>query len=423
VVAITSPISGATFSAPAALGITAGATSSGTVAISKVDFFLGGNAVGTTTAAPYTMTLTNVQAGSYSLTARATDSTGLSTTSSAIPITINAGSGQAYGQDTRAPSGCVFKRTISGDQYRHVSRDALGAGRILRRAVADSGVNPGALRGQFTALVRQRAEVAVDDHSQQCSPYTGNQQIGLRRPGEWTFPNGTVFVKHFDLGIDDTNPAIKKRLETRFLIRGSDGYVYGLTYKWRADNSDADLLSASGSDENITIATATGTRTQVWHYPSQSECLTCHTVAAGGVLGIKTRQLNGNLTYPGTSVADNQLRTLNHLGLLNPVIQESAIAGYSALVNVNDTTSTLDNRFRSYIDSNCSNCHRPGGVNVQVDARYDTPLSSQHIINAAVTTNLGITGAKVVVPQDTSALHSLPACQPAGLQQDAAAGA
>lgn len=85
--------------------------------------------------------------------------------------------------------------------------------------------------------------------------YAATERISFKPQGEWTFPAGSVFVKHFDLAVSEQNPALKKRLETRFLVRDTSGGVYGITYKWRPDHSDADLLSSSLSEDlSITLA-------------------------------------------------------------------------------------------------------------------------------------------------------------------------
>jgi hypothetical protein len=71
------------------LQASASASSSGK-SIAQVEFFAGAAPIGTVTAAPYTFSWTNVAAGSYSLTARATDNLGAMATSAPVTIVVNA---------------------------------------------------------------------------------------------------------------------------------------------------------------------------------------------------------------------------------------------------------------------------------------------------------------------------------------------
>ena len=227
-----------------------------------------------------------------------------------------------------------------------------------------------------------------------------NTKIHFTPTGEWTFPAGTVFVKTFQLPVDDRNPKILRRLETRLLVRDTNGYVYGASYKWRADGSDADLVNA-GTNENIQIKTATGIRVLNWFYPGRQDCLTCHTYVSGGVLGVKTRQLDGDFKYPN-GVTDNQLRAWNHAGLFDATLDEKEIPQFAKLVSITNSAAPLELRVRSYLDSNCSQCHRPGGAEAFFDARSDTPLEKQNLINGPIADPLGISGAKIIVPGDTN---------------------
>ena len=226
------------------------------------------------------------------------------------------------------------------------------------------------------------------------------EKIGFAPTGEWTFPAGTVFVKTFELPTDAAHPAIQRRLETRLLVRDSNGGVYGVLYKWRADNSDADLLNSSLT-EDIPIEAADGaTHTQAWYYPSRQNCLECHNARAGGVLGLKTRQLNHDFTYPTTGITDNELRTWNHLGLFAPAFKESDLATFAKLAAPDDTTRSIEDRARSYLDANCSQCHRPGGTVANFDARYDTPLDQQGIVDGRVLIDERIDRSRVIAPHD-----------------------
>jgi RHS repeat-associated protein len=88
VVELTAPEPGASFVAPATIELAAEASDpDGTV--TKVEFFSGSTLVGTATTAPYTATWSNVAAGSYTLTAKATDNGGASTTSAPVSIAVS----------------------------------------------------------------------------------------------------------------------------------------------------------------------------------------------------------------------------------------------------------------------------------------------------------------------------------------------
>ncbi len=398
VVVITGPTNGANFTAGGAVTIAANAAAQYN-RIGGVSFYGNNSLLGTVTNSPYTLTATNLAAGAYALTAVVSDASGITGTSAPVNVTITAGSGQPYGVVARAVTPAYFNLpgSIAGSLPPTLSQVGVFT------TTASLTPAPGLVPYQpNTALWSDGASklrwLAV--------PYRGGaitpeQQITFTPTGEWDFPTGTVFVKHFDLTTDETNPAVPlRRLETRLLVRDPNGAVYGITYKWRPDNSDADLLTASLT-ENILITNATGVRTQLWYYPSPTDCLTCHTPAANYVLGVKTRQLNGDLAYAPSGVTDNQLRTLNHLGLLNPALDEGAIPALSRMVAVTNAGSPLVDRVRSYLDANCAQCHRPGGAGGTFDARYDTPLTNQNIINGAVVRGtLGADNARVVAPED-----------------------
>jgi mono/diheme cytochrome c family protein len=190
-----------------------------------------------------------------------------------------------------------------------------------------------------------------------------------------------------------------RRLETRLLVRNNRGGVYGVVYKWRPDLSDADLLPGSAT-EKIPIRRADGSSSdQTWYFPSRKDCLTCHTARANGVLGVKTRQMNRDLTYPG-GVTDNELRAWSHVGLFDTQLSDAQIEQLPKLAAADDHSRSLEDRARSYLDANCAQCHRPGGTIASFDARYDTPLAQQGLIDGPLVYDLQIDHSRVVAPHD-----------------------
>lgn len=397
-VVLSSPTNNSSYMANASVTISANAGAPYNP-ISKVDFYANNNQfLGSVSNAPYTVTATGLIAGGYTLTAIATDGSGLMSTSAPVHITVTSGSGQPYGLTTRGVTPAFFNMptTFNGSLPQLLSQTGVfgdTTGMTPANGLISCQPNvplwsDGALKIRYLGVPYNGGIVTPD------------QQIAFAPTGTWTFPAGTVFVKTFELQTNENDTNSILRLETRLLVRDINGGVYGVTYKWRPDNSDADLLTNS-LNQDIPITTATGTRTQTWYYPSPTDCLTCHTPAANYVLGVNTRQLNANLIYPSTGVADNELRTLNRLGLLNPAFSEASISNFEKLSALTDQTASLEERARSYLDANCAQCHQqPGGTGPTFDARYDIPLANQKITNYPATFPLGYDHANIVTPED-----------------------
>ena len=87
-VSITSPANNATFNAPATITVNAAASDAdGT--ISNVKFYIGSTYLKTVNTAPYSYTISNLAAGTYYITAKATDNSGAQTTSAAVKVIVN----------------------------------------------------------------------------------------------------------------------------------------------------------------------------------------------------------------------------------------------------------------------------------------------------------------------------------------------
>ena len=399
-ISFVAPPDDAAFTASASVTIGAEANSAFNK-IASVEFFANNKSLGTlsrSTYAPvYALTVTGLAEGRYALTSVAMDGNGLSSTSAPVHITVAPASGVAYGMTSRLSVAPFLKmpvtfsdavpRLLSGTGVFSDTANRAPATGLIPYALNVPMWSDGAVESLFMA-VPNRGDII-----------TPEQQLRFRPTGPWKFPDGTVFIKNLDLVVDETHPAApRRRLETQILVRDNSGAVYGATYKWRLDNSDAEMITA-GTTENIAITNSTGIRTQAWYYASPADCLTCHTPGAGYVLGINTRQLNGNFTYPSTGNKDNQIRTWNRLGVFSPGIDEAKIPNFTKLAALMDTNASVADRARSYLDVNCSQCHRPGGVG-NYDAQYETPLATAHIIDVPAAVTLGLNDARIVKPGD-----------------------
>jgi uncharacterized repeat protein (TIGR03806 family) len=331
------------------------------------------------------------------VTAVASDTTGLVSTSKPVIINVNSGTGSAYGLTSYPATPAFFNMPP-------VFAGPLPAQLSLTGVFSDTpSMTPVANMIPYTPNVTLWSDgaqkVRYFSIPNSGAPYTPAEQIAFASTGMWSFPAGTIFVKTFELQTNQSDPNSLRRLETRLLVRDTNGAVYGVTYKWRPDYSDADLLTTNLT-ESIPITTPTGVTNQSWYYPSPSDCLQCHTAVANYVLGLSTRQLNNTITYPN-GVTDNELRAINRTGLFNPAFDESTISAMEHLSAVTNTSASLVERARSYLDANCAQCHQPNGPGPTFDARYDTALTNQNILNTpAVKGNFGYDNVNIVTSND-----------------------
>jgi uncharacterized repeat protein (TIGR03806 family) len=218
--------------------------------------------------------------------------------------------------------------------------------------------------------------------------------IGFNRDGNWSFPAGTVWIKHFDLELTNGVPESARRLETRLLVRTTTG-LYGATYRWGDSLTNATLVEAEGLDETFTIYDGATVRTQVWHYPSRSECLTCHNPVAGLALGFNTGQLNRDYAYAGGT--QNQLRALSAAGYFDKPL--TGTYTMPALAQPTNLAISLEYRVRSYLAANCVQCHQPGGAGLgRFDVRLSTSLSASGLINGELVNDLADPQNRVIKP-------------------------
>lgn len=310
--------------------------------------------------------------------------------------------------DTGADTGVIYRLIRSGTPVADPPQllSQTGAFSDLQTLTPVSGLIPFEVNSPLwtDGAVKDRWVAIPNDGSHN----TAAERVGYKDSGSWTFPVGTVLVKHFALPVDARQPSLVKPVETRFFVHGSDGVYYGVTYRWNEAGTDAALLTG-GDSRDFTITDVHGnTRTQRWDFPSRADCRTCHTAGADNVLGLRAHQMAKDMTYALTGRTSNQLETWNHLGIFGSSFGSRDPATVAAAVNPNDPHASLDMRVRSYLAANCSHCHYEGGVSANFDASFHVPLSSQGIVDGLINRPLSGVANRVVSPADlvNSIMHS-----------------
>lgn len=260
-------------------------------------------------------------------------------------------------------------------------------------------------------------------HKERFIGLPGTSQIEFTENGAWHFPEGAVLVKSFALETEVGNTASRKWIETRLLVIQQKEWA-GYSYLWNDEQTDAELVASSGADKAFTIRDAAapdGKRTQVWHYPSRTECMVCHSRAAGFVLGLNTLQMNRDHDYGGKTA--NQLSTLEHIGALRIRTAGKRTGGndprnldeegwkfadklpkrpaeYARLPDPADETADLEARVRSYLHANCAQCHvSAGGGNSAMELAFKAARDKVNIIDVPpLHDKFGLPDARIIAP-------------------------
>jgi uncharacterized repeat protein (TIGR03806 family) len=206
----------------------------------------------------------------------------------------------------------------------------------------------------------------------------GSARIGFAADGAFALPIGAIAVEHFEIVVSGGST---RRLETRVLVHQVSGWT-GFTYRWNAQQSDADLVADTGDSATYEVDVGGAPVTRTWQFPSRAQCTACHPQAAGSVLGVRTAQLNRDFAFPLR--VDNQLRTWNHIGMFTSDVGDAA--QYAAYADPAVAAQPTAARARAWLAANCANCHLPAGpTNVDLDLRASVAESAMRLFGIAAT--------------------------------------
>ena len=228
----------------------------------------------------------------------------------------------------------------------------------------------------------------------------GESRITFGNSTAWQFTDGAVLVKTLVLP-DKRVDSPARRLETQILTRQS-GEWRGYSYAWNKEQTDARLVPAEGAVHTFTVADPAapgGKQPRVWRIASRSECMVCHSRAAGFVLGLRTLQMNRDLSSSAGRI--RQLRKLEQLDAFSKPLPDS-LEKLPRLVDPHDSSAPLDARARSYLHANCAHCHVvAGGGNAKIVLTAQTKLAETFLVGGRpLHGDFGIVGAMLVAPGD-----------------------
>lgn len=187
------------------------------------------------------------------------------------------------------------------------------------------------------------------------------------------FPEGTIIAKTFYY--PDSSRKNNQIIETRLLIL-SKGKWNLATYQWNSEQNEA-YLAKEGKVVQVETKCLDGRMTTInYHIPGKKECISCHRSGNALVpIGPKASNLSIEVSKGNNRI--NQLTYFIVKGLLQPA-KLSAIKSIACYTN---TSASLQERTRGYLEINCAHCHQSGGdaERTTLNLGYHIPLRNTGI--------------------------------------------
>ncbi len=238
--------------------------------------------------------------------------------------------------------------------------------------------NPGNLEFNSTVYEYDLATPLYTDYAYKLRSISIPKDTKMTYQGEGLlgFPDGTIITKTFYYLNDERDPSAgKKLIETRLLIKQNGSWQMG-NYLWNNAQTDAEL-STSAPLVNVNWIDLNGTsRSLNYQVPLPVNCTQCHNKSGNSIpIGPKARNLN---------VEKNGVNILQSF-IVNDLLDGAPnLSQIEALPEWSNTSFTLEERARAYIDVNCAHCHQPGGFHnsttgTRPDFRFETSFSNSNI--------------------------------------------
>lgn len=185
-------------------------------------------------------------------------------------------------------------------------------------------------------------------------PLNSTAKIDLDDDGRIIFPDQTILVKNFYYS--NAEHGNQRIIETRLLVKKGETWN-AYAYLWNEEQTEA-TYEIIGASIPVSFTTKDNTHHNIEYIqPNKNQCKSCHNVDEKLLpIGPKVQHLNYEYNYGNQTF--NQLERWVEAGYLETSDNDII---YPCMIDYKDTSKSLDERAKAYLDMNCAHCHTEKG--------------------------------------------------------------